>query len=219
MDEQVKTPGTRRYHSPLRQERARANREAILRAAHERFLAEGYPRTTIAAVARDAGVSPDLVYRLFESKRRLLVEVLNFAVTGDADSPAVLDQPGPQAVRAETDQRRQVALFAEDIAMRTARARPVDDVFLSAGAVDPEIAAKHTAMHRTRLRNLAAFTEWLAGNGPLRPGLDVEEAAATAWVLTGPVVHRLLGDELGWDQERYAAWVRRTVAAALLEDR
>lgn len=217
MDETVKVPGaTRRYHSPLRAERARANREAILRAAHRMFLADGYARTSVAAIATAAGVSEDLVYRLFANKRGLVVEVLNFAVTGVDRSPRVLDQEGPQRVRAETDQRRQLALFAEDSSGRTSRGRPVDDVIRSAGEVDPVLAAKRSEMHRERLANLRTFVGWLSANGPLREGLDHDEAAATVWTVTGPEVHRLLVDELGWDHERYRAWVHRTLEGALL---
>jgi AcrR family transcriptional regulator len=214
MSEPVKS--RRPYRSRLREERARANRVAILRAAHRRFVADGYPRTSVASIAADAGVSEDLVYVLFATKRGLLVEVLNFSVTGELDSPVVLEQHGPQAVRAEKDQRRQIEMFAADISRRTASARPIDDVMRSAALVDEAVAEKRREMHDTRLANLTQFVTWLAGNGPLREGLSVEEAAATVWTLTGPDVHRLLVGELGWDHERYAAWVRRTLEDSLL---
>jgi AcrR family transcriptional regulator len=213
MDEPVKT---RAYHSPLREERARANREAVLRAAHDLFLAHGYARTSVNAIAQAAGVSEDLVYKLFVNKRGLVVEVLNFAVTGVDQSPRVLDQEGPRRVREEPDQRRQLAMFAEDISGRTSRGRPVDDVIRSAGEVDPVLAAKRSEMHRERLANLRVFVGWLGANGPLRDGLDPDEAAATVWTVTGPDVHRLLVDELGWDHGHYRAWVHRTLEAALL---
>lgn len=213
MDEPVKT---RPYRSAVREERARANREAILREAHRLFLAQGYGRTAVTAIADAAGVSEDLVYKLFDSKRGLVVEVLNFAVTGVYGSPKVLDQDRPRQVREEKDQRRQLAMFAEDIAERTSRGRPVDDVIRSAGEVDPVLAAKRAEMHQERLANLRAFVGWLSANGPLREGLDVDEAAATVWTVTGPDVHRLLSDDLGWDHERYRSWVHRTLEAALL---
>lgn len=206
----------RAYRSTVRAERARANRESILRAARELFIANGYPHTSVAAVAAEAGVSEDLVYLHFKTKRRLLVEVLNYSVTGDVESPRVLEQERPQAVRQEPDQRRQIALFAADISGRTSRARPIDDVMQSAALVDPEIAEKHRAMHRTRLANLTQLVEWIAAHGPLRDGLTVEDAAATVWALTGPPMHRLLVDELGWDLDRFTAWVRETLESTLL---
>jgi AcrR family transcriptional regulator len=214
MPEPVKS--RRPYRSPVREERARANRLAILEAAHRRFVADGYPRTSVASIAADAGVSEDLVYLLFTTKRRLLVEVLNFAVTGELDSPRVLEQHGPQAVREEKDQRRQIAMFAADISRRTASARPIDDVMRSAALVDEAVAEKRREMHRTRLANLTQFVSWVSANGPLREGLSVEEAAATVWTITGPDVHRLVVDELFWDHERYATWIHRTLEDTLL---
>ena len=214
MTEPVKS--RRPYRSRIREERARANRVAILQAARERFTTDGYPRTSVASIASDAGVSEDLVYVLFTNKRRLLVEVLNFSVTGELDSPRVLEQQGPRAVRDEKDQRRQIAMFAADITRRTDRARPIDDVMRSAALVDESVAEKHREMHATRLANLTQFVSWVAAHGPLREGISLDEAAATVWALTGPDVHRLLIDDLGWDLERYATWVRRTLEDALL---
>ena len=214
MSAPVKT--RRRYRSAVREQRARANREAILHAARRGFLAEGYPRTSIASIAAEAGVSEDLVYVLFKNKRRLLVEVLNFAVTGHVDSPRVLEQEGPRAVRDETDQHLQIAMFAHDVAHRVDRARPIDDVMRSAAVVDEAVAEKYRTMQGTRLDNIAHFIGWVASNGPLRDGVDEREAAATAWALTGAEMHRMLVDGLGWDIDTYADWLERTLAATLL---
>jgi AcrR family transcriptional regulator len=214
MPEAVK--GRRAYRSTLREERARANAVAILTAAYRRFLDDGYAATSIARIADEAGVSEDLVYKLFTNKRGLLVEVLNFAVTGEADSPPVLDQEGPQKVQAEPDQHKKLAMFAADIADRVGRARPVDDVMRSAGEVDAEIATKYASMHRTRLRNMTAFVRSLADAGPLRPGLTVDKAAETTWLLCSPATHQQLTQQLGWDQTQYSVWLHATLAAVLI---
>jgi AcrR family transcriptional regulator len=192
------------------------NRLAILRAATRGFLADGYARTSITAVAAEADVSPDLIYKQFASKRGLLVEVLNFAVTGEVDSPEVLDQHGPQAVRSERDRYRQVAMFAEDVAGRIARARPVDDVMRSAAEVDLDVAAKRAELQETRWRNMRTFISWVVANGSLRDGLDQEVAATTVWTLTSPDVHRMLVDVRGWDQQSFADWLGDTLIAELL---
>jgi len=209
--------GKRGYRSAVREERARANRVAILTAAYRRFLDDGYAATSIARIAEEASVSEDLVYKLFTNKRGLLVEVLNFAVTGQADSPRVLDQEGPQKVKAEPEQRKKLAMFAADIAGRIARARPVDDVMRSAAEVDAEMAAKYASMHRTRLRNITQFVRWLAEAGPLRQGLTVEQGGATAWLLCSPATHKQVTEQLGWDQPTYSAWLHATLTAVLLQ--
>ncbi|MFF9043695.1 TetR family transcriptional regulator [Streptomyces parvulus] len=54
--------------SERRSDRTKA---AILRAARERFAAQGYERTTIRAVAADAAIDPSMVMRYFGNKSRL----------------------------------------------------------------------------------------------------------------------------------------------------
>jgi AcrR family transcriptional regulator len=206
----------RRYDGTLRRERADQNRLSILEAARARFVADGYARTSIAAVADDAGVSEDLVYKHFTNKRGLVIEVLNYAVSGEVDSPPVLEQADARATMAETDQRRMLDGFAPGIADRVARGRPLFDVITSAAEADPELAAKRDEMHRTRYHNLRTFVRALAAAGPLRDGLDETDAAATVWALAGPDMHRMLVDGLGWSQRRYVAWLRDTLEAALL---
>jgi AcrR family transcriptional regulator len=63
MTQAAKITGTDR-----RSDRTKA---AILRAARERFAAQGYERTTIRAVASDAGIDPSMVMRYFGNKAQL----------------------------------------------------------------------------------------------------------------------------------------------------
>jgi len=46
-----------------RTRRSDATRAAILRAARERFAADGYDRATIRAIAADAHIDPSMVMR------------------------------------------------------------------------------------------------------------------------------------------------------------
>ncbi|MBT2468564.1 TetR family transcriptional regulator [Streptomyces sp. ISL-66] len=51
--------------------RGAQTKAAILRAARERFAAQGYERTTIRAVAADAEIDPSMVMRYFGNKEKL----------------------------------------------------------------------------------------------------------------------------------------------------
>ncbi|MCX4429740.1 TetR/AcrR family transcriptional regulator [Streptomyces mirabilis] len=62
------TPDTETASTDKRSDRTRA---AILRAARERFAAQGYERTTIRAVAADADIDPSMVMRYFGNKAQL----------------------------------------------------------------------------------------------------------------------------------------------------
>ena len=55
----------------------------VLRAAKQRFAAEGYEKTTLRAIANDARVDPSMVLYLFGSKAELFRESLRLIVDPD----------------------------------------------------------------------------------------------------------------------------------------
>jgi len=206
----------RRYDSSLRKEQARQTRMRVLDAAQRLFAERGYASSTIEAIAANAGVAVDTVYATFGNKRGLLSALVNVRVGGDDQPLEVLDRPGPQAVRREPSQKRQIALFAKDVSAIIERARPVDDITRGAAAVDAEIAAFRSRLEQTRFENLRRFVSWLAANGPLRDGISEEDATAIVWSLASPDMHRLLRVERGWTPERFATWLAQTLTRTLL---
>ena len=56
------------------------SRDAVLSAAKERFATEGYEKTTLRAIARDAHVDPSMVLYLFGSKEELFSESLRLII-------------------------------------------------------------------------------------------------------------------------------------------
>ena len=59
------------------EKRSDRTKAAILRAARERLAAQGYDRTTIRAVATDAGIDPSMVMRYFGNKAQLFDAALD----------------------------------------------------------------------------------------------------------------------------------------------
>jgi len=81
----------------------RDKRRAILDAARELFARRGYEETTIAEIARDAGVAVGTVYLYFQNKHDILVGVcvgLNAEIAQVIQSPTILALPLPQVPRA-----------------------------------------------------------------------------------------------------------------------
>lgn len=213
------TEGVKRrsYDSTRRRAAAQQRRSRILQAAAELFLSEGYPRTTVAAIAQRAEVSEDLVFLLFTSKRGVLKEVMDVAIGGDDQDIPLLEREGPQAVQAATDQREQLQLFAAGITSQLDRVRPFNDLVRSAAAVEPEIAALQDDLHlRQRRSAMRMVATWVAANGPLRNDMSVEAAAAILWTLASPDVYRMLTVHWSWSREQYQDWLRATLIAALL---
>src|SRR5262249_18350270 len=91
----------RRRRQRAEQER-RATRLRVIEAAHALFLDRGYVATTMADIAREAGVALQSVYKVGHSKADLLHEVRDLAVAGDDQQVMLLDRPEFTAIRAET---------------------------------------------------------------------------------------------------------------------
>jgi AcrR family transcriptional regulator len=205
----------RPYESTVRKEQAAQTRRRILEAAGELFGADGYGPTTIRRIAEAAGVAPDTVYATFGTKARVLTSLIDLRLAPEG-AGNVLERSEAKAVRDETDQRRQVRLFAHDIASLSARVRPMFEILRTASAVDPEMASVYEEMEGYRLRNMREAADWLAANGPLRTG--VERAAETIWTLASPDVARMLCDGQGWTNDQYADWLADTLERTLLPD-
>jgi AcrR family transcriptional regulator len=206
----------RTYDSSLRRQQASQTRLRILDAAQRLFSDRGYGATTMEAIAAEAGVATDTVYASFRNKAGVLHRLVDVRVGGDEAPVAILDREGPQKVRVEPSQRRQVTFFAADVARILERARPVDDIMRGAYGVDPEIAALRTRMEGLRYENMRQLVSWLASNGPLRGGITEEEGAAIVWTLASPEVHGLLRRDRGWSLDRYVAWLSDTLTRTLL---
>lgn len=210
----------RPYTSTLRAEQAAMTRSRILDSARTLFVEHGYPATTLTQVAEAAGVASDTVLHIFGSKRGLLAAVLDVTIGGDDDPVPVLDRPGPQAMRRETDQHRQVAMLALGITEQLERIRPVDDILRSAALVDTEARALRDDLQlRQRRRAMTQVASWIAANGDLKNKMTVENAADIVWTVTSPEVHHLLRDQCGWDAAQYQTWLHDTLESTLLQAR
>lgn len=71
--------------SSLMQERMEQNRQSILQSARELIAEGGFKDAQVQAIADKSGVSSGLVYRYFENKNQILIEVLSHAITGEVD--------------------------------------------------------------------------------------------------------------------------------------
>lgn len=213
-DDAVNTP--RRYDSPLRAERALETRAKIRDAARTLFLRDGYVATTIAGIAREAGVSPQTVYGVFGSKRQILASLMDVSIGGDSRPLGVLEREEPQRMREEKSQPEQLRMMARGIREIMDRAGPMFDVMRIAAAADTEIAAAYTGLQADRRQNMGRVIGWVVANGPLKPGLSETEAADILWSLTSADVHRMLRLERAWSPERYEHWLGETLIATLL---
>jgi TetR/AcrR family transcriptional regulator of autoinduction and epiphytic fitness len=206
----------RRYDSSRRKQQARQTRRQILDAARQLFIERGYSGATIEAIAQAAGVATETVYASFGSKRAILSRLVEISVGGDERPIPLLERPGPQAVRREPDQPRQIQIFASQIAEIMTRVAPIFAVMNAAAKTEPEIAELLDRLLAERLGGMTYFISALSAQGGLRDGLDASTAAETVWALTSAEVFNLLTIQRSWSKEQYAAWLADSLTRLLL---
>ena len=205
------------YLSPVRSEQARATRRAIVTAAAELFGTQGFAATTIDAIADRAGVGRKTVFASVGGKGALLKLAWDWALAGDDEPLPMAERSAVQAILAERDPHRLVAMWTDLLLDVGTRALPIESVVLAAADVDPEARELLEAIRRETLAGATAFVTHLAGAGGLRPDLSVERAADACWGLMNSLLQHLLITERGWPTDEYRAWFVRLATATLLD--
>ena len=207
----------RPYDSSRRRAHAEQNRVAILDVARQRFLAEGYACCTMAAIASDAGVSVETIYKAFGNKAGLLRALFDVAVGGDEDPIPKRHRALVNRMWAEPDPERKLRLYGEIIGSGAARVQPIQLMAREAAASDPAAAEVYDNIREERLARMVGFAEFLRETGGLRADVTVEEARDVLWTYNSAEIWELLVLKRGWKPARYGRWVGDALVAALLD--
>ena len=208
----------RHYDSRLRRAQAAQTRQALVAAALDLFLDQGYAETTIAAIAKAAGVAVETIYRAFGSKAALFKSVVEAAVAGGVARAAVPveQRPAIKAMIEEQDPRRLLERHAATQPGIHVRAGPLYRVLWEAAAAEPDLAQVWVHLEAQRLKGMKSIAGLLSQRGALRPGLSIREAADVLWTINSLAVYDLLVVQRGWPPQRYRDWIAATNAQAIL---
>lgn len=213
MVSEAKRPYDARRRRERAEEERRATQQRVIDAARRLFLSNGYVATTMADVAREAGVALQSVYKSGQSKADLLHLVTDLAVAGDAQEVMLLDRPAYVAIAAEPQPERQVEMIAQLITATMERLAPVWVAYREAAAVDSKAAANLVAAHGRRHETFAGMIGMIPAERLLR---SHEEATDTAWAIGSIDVFLLLRSIRGWNAAEYSTWLSRTLVDQLL---
>jgi AcrR family transcriptional regulator len=208
-----KTPYDARRRRERADEERRATRVRVVEGARRLFLSRGYVATTMADVAKEAGVALQSVYKAGRSKADLLHLVTDLAVAGDDQKVMLLDRPSYQAISHQSTPEGQVTAIAALTAATMERLAPVWVAYREAAAVDPKAAANLVTAHQRRHITFTGMIRMLPEQRLRRP---VEESVDTAWAIASIDVFLLLRSIRGWDAGQYSAWLSRTLVDQLL---
>jgi len=215
MAERVKP--TRQYHSPLRHQQAAATRAAVLDAARRLFVRDGYPATSMQAIAAEAGVASKTVYLAFATKSGLLRALWDLTLKGDEDDAGVDQREWYREVIDEPDPEKQLHLNARNARVVKVRIAPLLEVIRNGAPVDADVAALWDLIHTDFYENQRAIVEVIHRRRALRRGLDIATATDILWTLNHPDVWLLLVGKRGWSPARWERWFAETACAQLLK--
>lgn len=219
MAEEVRHIKARPYDNAARRAHSDETRLRIVDAARSLMLERGYRATTVAAIARLAGVHVDTVYQLVGRKPVLLRELIERAISG-GDGPVAAEQRDyVVAMKAEPDPRRKLALYAAATREIHARLAPLLMALRDASTTEPEARQVWREISDRRADNMRRLARDLQQAGGLRDGVTVAEAADTIWATNSAELYLMLTDERGWSARRYERWLTDTWSRLLLPDR
>lgn len=207
----------RSYDATRRRERAdserRETRRKVLAAASRLFAEKGYTATTVNAIAKEAGVALQSVYKAGGSKAELMHHVIDIAVGGDDSDVLVQDRPGFAVMAVEPDAATKVRILASMICDIQERLAPLNRANAEAAAVDAAAYDYWRNAHLLRLETFGAAIRMLPED---RLRGTYEHATNTAWAIGSTETYRLMTDVRGLDQQQVRAWLAETLVAALL---
>lgn len=215
MPRDVKTgaSGPRAYDASGRREAAERRRQLVVEVARARFERDGYAATTVAALAEDAGVSVEFVYKAFGSKAGVVRAIWDRALLGQGPRPAEerSDEVSLTADDPDTILRNWAQLSAEVSALGA----PVHALVKVAAATDSDAAALLEEIESTRRIRMEHNLGYLLRGGYVRPGLSPEQARDILMLGAGEL-YEILVLRYGWDTDPYIDLVHRFLRAALL---
>lgn len=203
----------RTYDSADRRRRAAERRARVVEAASVLFASRGFSRTTVLAVATEAGVSSEMIYKTFGGKAGLVRSIWQDALAGIGPDHA---EQRSDVLSADSRSGSDVIEGWVRLGLEVApRAASVLALVRSAAEVDPEAAGLLDEIERGRAERMLHNARALADNGHLRPGLSVEHARDLLLIFSSEYYDRLVS-RAGWDVDDYIATMTRTMSAALL---
>jgi AcrR family transcriptional regulator len=200
--------GKRKYDAPARRAAAEATRERICAAAEDLFVRDGYARTSIRAVAQEAGVVEATIYLVFPNKAALLdAAILRAVMQGRGESMDEVVALPPSEV---------LPRLAASTSTLMQRAAPLMATGEGVALLDAEVRPLRDRAHAEIQAAMRAIADRLDEGGLLRPGLSPADAAKTLYTIGSETTYLRFAAGREDDPERYAAWLTATFEATLL---
>jgi AcrR family transcriptional regulator len=188
-----------------------ATEAEIVQAARRLFARNGYARTSVADVAREAGVALQTVYDRVGSKAALVRRMNDLvdAESGVAELEARMS--------ASTDPRELLGLCVQLTRQVAERCGDIIAAVNVAALAEPAIDGVLAEGRRRHISGTGRVASVLEAMGALQDGVDAESAGRLLATLTYNDSYLMLTRDFGLSFDQAQAWLEGRLAAALLE--
>jgi len=208
----------RRYDSAGRRRQAEETGARVVAAATRVFLEHGYAGATIPAIAAEAEVSLQTVYRAAPGKAGLLAAAVTAAVAGGSARAAVPaeERPAIRAIIDEPDPSKQLQRYAHTQPGIWQRVGPLLRVLAAAALSEPDLRKLQQEQDSERHAGLSRFARLLEERGALRKDLAPAHAADIIMTLGSFATYDSLVATRRWTHGQYETWLADTLQHCLL---
>jgi AcrR family transcriptional regulator len=210
MSRPVAPPGDAGRPVSRRQAQADETRRLVLDAALRLFSRDGYAATSVADIAREAGVALPTVYASVGSKPTLLRLLVD-----RVDERAGIPELHARAMAATTA----AEVLAVGVRLTRRLAERCGDVLAavnSAATADHDLAALVAEGDRRHREGAAGLVRRMEALDGLAAGMTAERAGTVLDVLTQPEMFDWLVGRHGWSYDQAEEWLLEVLSAQLL---
>jgi AcrR family transcriptional regulator len=206
----MSTPKKRTYNSESRQTQSQKTKQRILASAKMLFESKGFEQVTIDEIAREAQISAPSIYSIFQSKRGVLLGLMDEALP-PAQHAALVEQG-----KKEKCPRKRLEITAR-IARQLYDAEKAQLSFLrGASILDPVFKGLEIERERRRYQRQKETVETMANDKAFADNLSTSKIRDILWAFTGRDFYRMLVIERGWSSDEYEKWLADLLIQTLL---
>jgi len=196
--------------STRRERQAAETRREIVAAGRRLFAEQGYAKTSVAQIARAAGVSVQTIYDSVGSKGAI-VRALNDLLDVEGGVPELVGE-----LSATTRPRRVIAISVRISRNIVERCDDILTAVTTSAPTEPDMAAVMAESRRRHREGVRRAMGLLAGQHALARGVSVEHATDVVSALTEPPVVQTFVKGYGWSLDKWEKWAVATMAELVL---
>ena len=200
----------RSYNSESRLAQSQKTKSRILASAKKLFESIGFEKITIEEIAQRAKVSAPTIYSIFQSKRGILLALMDNALSPEQHESLV------NQGRNENSPRKRLEIAAR-ISRQLYDAEKMQLNLLRGTLIlDPVFKELEIERERRRYKRQEETIKMMAKEKVFDENVAVSKIRDILWAFTGRDIYRMLVLERGWSSDEYEEWLGKLLIQTLL---